>query len=100
MLKNPWIIFCIGIALMASVFVFIPINLFDGEVHFNNGAQQFTEPTNLALSYFFGIGITKGDLKDVVGFNLTAKGYALAAIFIVGIPGLLAYRIHLKSSKK
>lgn len=100
MLKNPWIVFCIGTVLIASIFIFIPINLFDGEVHFNNGVQKFTEPTNLALSYFFGIGIRPGDMKDVVGFNLTAKGYALAAIFIIGIPGLLAYRVHLKSSKK
>lgn len=100
MFKKPIVLFLVGVVVMAGLFIFIPVNLFDGEVHFNNGTQQFTEPTNLALSYFFGIGIQPGDLKDVVGFNLTSKGYALATIFIFGIPGLLAYRVHLKSSKK
>lgn len=81
---------------MACIFFLIPINLFDGEVHFDTGLQQFTEPTKLALSYFIGIGITAGDMKDVVSFNLTTAGYAVAGIFIIGFPALFAYRVYLK----
>lgn|SRR5690554_3835272 len=100
MIKNPFVIFVLGTLIMASIFFLIPINFFDGEVHYNTGLQQFTESTKLALSYFIGIGIKEGDLKDVVSFNLTPAGYALAVIFIVGIPGLIAYRMTMKKEKK
>lgn len=96
MFKNPVIVFALGTVVMACIFFLIPINLFDGEVHFDTGLQQFTEPAKLALSYFIGIGIKAGDLKDVVSFNLTASGYAVAGIFIIGFPALLAYRVYLK----
>lgn len=100
MLKKPLIIFGVGVILMMMIFFLIPVNLFDGEVHFNTGAQQFTKPLKIALSYFIGIGVREGDLKDVESFNLTASGYALAVIFIIGFPALFAYRSYLKSSKK
>lgn len=100
MLKKPLIIFGSGVVLMTLIFFLIPINLFDAEVHFNTGVQQFTELDKIALSYFIGIGIREGDLKDVESFNLTASGYALAAILIVGFPALFAYRSYLKSLKK
>lgn len=97
MLKKPIVVFILGVVLMATFFFVVPINLFDGEVHFDTGLQQMTEPTKLALSYFIGIGISEGDLVDVVSFNLRPAGYAVAAIFILGIPGLFAYRTHLKN---
>ncbi len=96
MIKKPLVVFVLGVLLMTAIFFLIPINLFDGEVHFNTGLQQFTEPIKLSLSYFIGIGIKPGDLKDVESFNLTPAGYALAVIFIVGVPGLIAYRMTMK----
>lgn len=96
MLKKPLVLFILGVALMSVILFLFPLNLFDGEVHFDTGKQQFTEPIKLSLSYFIGIGIKTGDLKDVSSFNLTKSGYVLAFILIIGFPALLAYRMHLK----
>lgn len=85
---------------MSALLFLIPLNLFEGEVHFNTGIQKFTEPIRLSLSYFVGIGLKPGDLKDVESFNLTKSGYALAVILIFGFPALIAYRQHLKNTKE
>jgi hypothetical protein len=53
----------------------------------------------MSLSYFVGIGLDEADMQDVESFKLTAKGWAMAALFIFGLPALLAYRIYLKYSK-
>jgi hypothetical protein len=42
MIKKPLVVFVLGVLLMTAIFFLIPINLFDGEVHFNTGLQQFT----------------------------------------------------------
>lgn len=100
MYKKPLLIFLFGSVILALLFFLVPINLFDGEVHYNNGLKNWSADLKLALSYFVGIGIKEGDLQDVVGFNLKPSGYALAVIFIIGFPALFAYRSYLKNTKK
>ena len=51
---------------------------------------------NLSLSYFVGMGLNPGDLEGIKSFKLTPWGWALAVCYIFLLPGLIAYRIHMK----
>ena len=93
-------IFLITSSVLAVVFFVFPIRIFDGELHVVNQLQDYTVETPMSLSYFLGIGIDEADMKDVESFRLTAKGWAMVAVFIFGLPALLAYRIYLRSSNK
>jgi hypothetical protein len=86
--------------IICCVLFLIPIELFDGEITYRVGAGEVTEPFALSLSYFIGIGYDPADLDSVVGFHLTARGIITALIFIVGIPGLIGYRIYLQKTKE
>jgi len=99
MLKKPLLIFLVGVVVMTGLLTLIPLNIFDGEVHYNNGIQDWTQPIKLHLSYLFGI-FKEGELKDVVEFHLTKSGYALLFILLIGVPGLIAYRFYLKARGK
>jgi hypothetical protein len=92
-------IFLITSFVLAVVFFVFPIRIFDGEIHVVNQLQDYTVDAQMSLSYFVGIGLDEADMQDVESFRLTAKGWAMAAVFIFGLPALLAYRIYLKYSK-
>lgn len=85
--------------MISSILFFVPINLFDGEVHFNINGNKFVSETKMSLSYFIGLWLPAEQLKDVESFNLTKGGWALAIIFTIGFPALLAYRAYLKKTK-
>ena len=55
---------------------------------------------NLSLSYFVGMGMNPGDLEGVKSFKLTPWGWALAFCYIFLLPGIIAYRIHMKQKVK
>ena len=74
MLKKPLLIFIVFSSVLAFLFFFFPIN-------------------------FIGIGIEGMNEQGIVDFYLTAKGVILAFIYILGFPGLLAYRIYLKNQR-
>lgn len=88
--------------ILALVFFIFPINVFDGVIVYNDANSEFLIETPLSLSYFIGLGYDEVDMIGVKDFYLTAKGIVMAFVFILGFPGLFAYRIHLKSkgSKK
>jgi uncharacterized integral membrane protein len=79
-LKNPWVVFCFSILLLSALFFFIPINLFEGEIIFQENGKTWTQRANISLS-------------------LVTKGYLLACFMIVGFPAILAYRTYLKITK-
>ncbi len=99
MLKKPLLIFIVFSSVLAFLFFFFPINLFDGKIVVENGLQSYTADDNLSLSNFIGIGIEGMNEQGIVDFYLTAKGVILAFIYILGFPGLLAYRIYLKNQR-
>ncbi len=99
MLKKPLLIFIVFSSVLTFLFFFFPINLFDGKIVVENGLQSYTADDNLSLSNFIGIGIEGMNEQGIVDFYLTAKGVILAFIYILGFPGLLAYRIHLKNQR-
>ncbi len=85
---------------LALLFFTIPINLFDGVIVEKTGISTIKHGRPLSLSYFVGLGYDQDDMENVVDFYLTIKGKIIAFIFIFGLPGILAYRISLKSNVK
>ena len=96
MLKKPLYIFILLSILLAVIFFVFPINIFDGVIEYNNGLQNLVIERPLSLSYFVGLGFDEMDMVGVESFYLTLKGKVMAVIYIIGFPGLLAYRIHLR----
>lgn len=97
---KPIPVFCIAFLIVAIFLFMFPINLFDGEIVYQRGLQEVTEKAPLSLSYFIGMGYNEGDLDGIKSFRLLATGYLMAAVFLVGFPALIAYRIHLSRTKK
>jgi hypothetical protein len=98
-LNKPWFVFALGVIIAGCIFFLFPINLFDGEIVFQIGMKTWKEKANISLSYFLGIGAKKEQLEllGVKDFYLLPNGYILALIVILGLPGLWAYRVYLKS---
>jgi len=98
---SPWLVF-IGLSLIISVILFcLPINLFPGEIVMERGLSTITlKDHNLSLSYFVGMGMNPGDLEGVKSFKLSPWGWALAFCYIFLLPGIIAYRIHMKQKAK
>lgn len=98
---SPWLVF-IGLSLIISVILFsLPINLFPGEIVMERGLSTITlKDHNLSLSYFVGMGMNLGDLEGVKSFKLSPWGWALALCYIFLLPGIIAYRIHMKQKAK
>lgn len=95
-LRKPLIVFFGVTLLLLGIFFLLPINLFDGVIIEQRGLQEIAHERPLSLSYFIGIGYDPDDMEYIKDFYLTGKGLMMAFIFIVGIPGLLAYRFYLK----
>ena len=100
MLNKPIVIFFATLFVLAAVFFLLPINLFNGEIVYQNKLQEVAIQAPLSLSYFIGLGYDEADMVNVKDFYLLPAGYALAITFLVGIPGLLSYRIFLKNKTK
>ena len=100
MLKKPLVLFSVLAFILTCVFFLFPINVFDGVIVYEDHQSDFIVETPLSLSYFIGLGYDPKDMIGVKDFYLTVKGIVMAFVFILGFPGLLAYRMHLKSPKK
>ncbi len=88
---SPLQIFLLTFFCAALPLFLFPINLFPGIIEINQGSTSLEVP--LSLSYFIGLGYDTNDLKSlqVTNFYLTTKGYILAFIFLLGLPGILSY---------
>ena len=93
-------IFVVSTIVLLVIFFIFPINIFDGQIDYVEPQREYTVNAQLSLSYFIGLGYEEADMEFVESFRLTVKGWLMAVIFIFGLPGLLAYRISLKTRKK
>jgi len=96
MLKKPLVLFSVLAFILACVFFLFPINVFDGVIVYQDHDSDFLLETPLSLSYFIGLGYEPADMIGVKDFYLTTKGIVMAFVFILGFPGLLAYRVKTK----
>lgn len=97
-LQKPFRLFIILVVLIALPLCIFPINLFSGEIIQMNGLVEYKIQAPLSLSYFFGLGYKESDMLMFKDFYLLPAGYITAFIFIIGFPGLIAYRVHLKNT--
>ncbi|MFA7272549.1 MAG: hypothetical protein WC044_01700 [Crocinitomicaceae bacterium] len=86
------------VAIALPLFIF-PINLFEGEIVYQIGIQHSVIKAPLSLSYFIGLGYDPADMVNIKSFYLLPFGYAMVAVFLIGIPVLIAYRVHLGKLK-
>lgn len=98
--QKPILVFSSLFVILAFAFFLFPINLFDGEMVYKNGLVTDKIQCPISLSYFIGMGYDKTDMTGVKDFYLLPKGYAMAFIFILGIPALAAYRVYLGNKQK
>lgn len=94
-LKKPLLIYIGLVLILSAVFFLFRIDLFPGEIT----TKDKIYTCDISLSYFIGMGGSKQDFSNIESFRLLPKGYALAIIMILGLPALVAYRVHLKSKK-
>lgn len=99
-MKKPLLIFILLSLVLAAVFFLFPIAIFDGIILVEEPGRSYEVEAPLSLSYFVGIGYSPEDMTYVGDFYLTAKGWIMAFIFVLGLPGLLAYRVYLKQFNK
>lgn len=95
-MRKPLVLFFTLAFILACTFFLFPINVFDGVIVYNDANSDFILETPLSLSYFIGLGFDEAEMVGVKDFYLTTKGIVMAFVFILGFPGLLAYRMHLK----
>ncbi len=92
---RPLPIFIISFLIISLPLFLFPINLFNGEIIEKTPINALPTPEKLSLSYFIGIGYEPSDMSNIKDFYLVADGYFFAAVLLIGIPGLLAYRVSL-----
>lgn len=94
-LRKPISIFFILVILLLLIFLLLPINIFDGEIIYQQGLVTMKEQRPLSLHFVAGLEYSPSDLKGIKEYHLLPKGYLMAALFILGLPALVAYRIKL-----
>lgn len=95
-LQKPIYVFLISMLLIALPLFLFPINLFQGEIVYQHGLVESIVDAPLSLSYFVGLGYNPDDMIGIKSFYLKPGGYLLAALLILGIPGLIAFRVRKK----
>ena len=95
---RPLPIFILSFLVISLPLFLFPINLFKGEIIEKTPVNALPIPAKLSLSYFIGIGYDPSDMSNIKDFYLLAEGYFFAAVLLIGIPGILAYRVSLNKT--
>lgn len=98
-LQKPFLLFILMVFIIALPLCIFPINLFSGEIIEVHGITEYKVEAPLSLSYFFGLGYNPAHLVGIKDFYLLPSGYITAFALILGLPGLLAYRVSLSNKK-
>jgi hypothetical protein len=94
-LSKPIVVFIVTFLTIALPLFLLPINLFPGEAIQHIGTIEHPIKLPLSLSYFIGVGYDPADLEGIKDFYLLPQGYALAFCLLIGLPTVLAFRVHL-----
>lgn len=93
----PIFLFFMFFALLSALFFLIPIELFSGTIEMDSGRMV---KTDLSLSYFLDFNSKPEILLNAKSYSLDAQGYFLSFCFLIGLPGLLTYRVWLNRFKE
>lgn len=82
--------------------VFVPIPMYDGIFHYDQGLVHFQLESKVALSYYFGFGLDKTASNGILpgSFELKPLGYVLFALIHIGLPSLVAIRFKMSNARK
>lgn len=100
LLLKPWFVFVFTFVLIGGTLVLVSPNLFEGEIVYEQNGKKYILEAPLSLAYFVGLGYQEEEMRGVVDFYLTRRGYMLAASLLLGFPTLLAYRSFLAKKNK
>jgi hypothetical protein len=98
--SKPIVVYFLATIILSAIFFLIPINIFDGIYTYKVNGITFAAEAKMSLSYFIGIGANPDEIKDVVSFELKPMGYLLVFLFLVALPILIAYRVHIANILK
>jgi hypothetical protein len=98
-LSTPFFVFILTFFAIAIPLFLFPINLFPGEAIQQIGEIEYPEKFPMSLSYLIGIGYDPKDLEGIKDFYLLPQGYALAFCLLIGLPAILAFRVHIARRK-
>jgi hypothetical protein len=94
---HPIFLFSVFFILLAALFFLVPIELFSGVIELDSGR---TVKADLSLSYFLEFTSKPELVRGANSLHLDAQGYFLSFCFLVGLPGILTYRIWLNRFKE
>lgn len=94
-LAKPINTFLVLFICLLLTFFLLPINIFDGEIVYQQGLQKIIEKRPLSLYFVSGLEYDREKLVGIKDFYLVSKGYFMAFLFIFCIPLLVAYRVSL-----
>jgi hypothetical protein len=99
---TPWLVGVVLGLLLLLVCSLVPIPMYDGIAYYKRGLVDFHSERKLALSYFFGIGTERLTLLGIqpTSFQLKNIGYVLFVLIHIGLPALVALRIHFAQQRK
>ncbi|TNE55422.1 MAG: hypothetical protein EP338_03915 [Bacteroidetes bacterium] len=100
-LTKKYLLIFLGICILfTALCLFLPIQIFDGEVILERGASEMKLPIKLSLSHFIGIGLQRGDLDGVKDFYLIKTGYLNVLLLLLALPALISYRFYLREKQR
>lgn len=99
-MKRSLVIFTLSFIAIVCLLFFAPIELFDGEIHYKQGLQDFVIDKKMTLSEGLGFGLRQKDLEGVESYGLKTVGYLFVFLFTLALPALITYRLHLQYEKK
>lgn len=80
----------------------VPIPMYDGIFHYDQGLVHFQLESKIALSYYFGPGTNGTAVNGTLPshFELKPLGYVLFALIHIGLPVLIAIRFKMSNARK
>jgi hypothetical protein len=104
-LRKPVYVFFLVAVLVAGILLLFPIPLFDGENAYIVGGNLYTEQTKMHLMQINSFGINEAALKKIndpylIYRYLNTKGYMMLGLMTIGLPLLIAYRVHIGNQRK
>lgn len=102
LLKKPVLLGVVIGILFLILCAFVPIPMYNGILHYDHELVHIQTESNIALSYYFGIGLERTRANGILPtrFELKPIGYVLLVLIHVGLPALIAIRFKMSNARK